>query len=755
MKRTTHLSCLFAALLILPPLSLFAQESHLLTLRENDSIDVPSHLFPSIYHAPSPDRFDSTHWYNNTSLTFDWTQQLVLNSRTSHERLNGFGFSLLKEYTPSHALVLRGAFDTHRKYMSLGLGYMLNLTNYFWGYDRTRRNTWSFTTGLEGGVQDHENYFLGGYTGLRFEHALTPYSSLFFEPRLGVYGQYYAPTLSAGESDDPVISAINAQVGYRFRLAQHTTAMPQLKAISTQHEHNFFVEMGGLMHEEHMFYDVTREREGSYTDINGNLVTGGTETVTQDTLMFGSGFSFGLGYRGNGYSAAMARVDVSKANDNVHLTTAIDYLFSFTNAFLGENEHRHTDMDFLIGPVVMFDHLDKDKAQFSMGLEWGARMARHLSPEWELYVEPRWNFVKCYTDGVDGLRYVNFQPSLGFAYTYQHRMLFKPTHQQPMNGWYVQSLLGMQLATLDSEGGSHQIGDMEFNLGRDISPLWGGRIGIFSGSMKNGEKDPLSGEYNDLQYPMYYSYFGVRAEAVMHFLRMLSPSLEDSRWNWSMSAGLEFGQVSNLHRNEMAVSLGSQLQYRMTSHTWLTMGGRYRILSKGEAIKPMEGLIGVQYDFTQPRTFDFDPVPFHVYVMGGGTYRNAFFNSDEIGYNVSLGADFHRVNGIRINMFSSKDRSTMLGLDYVNNFTAALMGENQRRRADMSFLIGIQVDKDHMSDGKEAYGLGLGLEADYHLSRHISLFVTPRLSVMPWIESAAIVNEKCSLYSLFGLRYDL
>lgn len=730
--------------------------SYTLNVRDNDSIDVPTHLFPSLYREPSVNVFDSTRWYNNTSLLFDWSPQLVVNSRTSRERLNGFAFGWLKEFTPAHAFRLRASFDRHRKYVGVDLGYLLNLTNYYWGYDRNRRNTWSLVTGIDAGKQNKENTYMGGYVGLHYDHALTPYSSLFLEPRWGIYGQYYAPALMGSESDDPVISAISAQVGYRFRLSEHTTRMPELRSIGEQYDHNWFIEMGGTMHEEHSFIHVTHEREGEFTDIYGNVMQGGIETVTRDTLMFGSGISLGLGYKGNSYSAALARVDLSKVNSNLHLTTAIDYLFSFTNAYLGENEHRHTDLDFLIGPVMMIDHLDKDKSQLSVGIEWGARMARHFSPSWEVYVEPRWNYVKCYSDGADGLRYLNFQPSFGFAYTYQHRGYLQSTHQQPMQGWYVQNLFGMELATFDSDGGSHQLGMMDFNIGRDLTALWGGRLGFFTGSMKNGEKDPVSDSYTDLAYPMFYSYYGVRAEAVMHFLRMWKQQLEKSRWNWSFSGGMEFGQISNLHRNQLGFTVGSQLQYRMTSQTWLTLGGRYRAVAHGEAIKPLEGMIGVQYDFTQPRKYDFDPIPYHFYVQGGGTFCNAFFNMDEVGYNVSVGADFNRVNGVRINMLSTKDHRTLLGVDYVNNFTAALLGENPSRRADMSVMVGVEADKERLSDGKEGLGLGMGLEVDYHLNRHFSLFVTPRLNYMPWdSQCQPMTNERWSMYTLFGIRFDL
>lgn len=762
MYRKYTQTCLLLAMILMPA-TLWGAEPG------DTVLDVPRHLYPGMYRSPDVHRYDSIRWYNNLSYIFGWSPELIWNSRTSRGRFNRFSFGLIKEYSPAHAARLSAYYDNHQHYVGADLGYLWNLSNYYWGYDRTRANDISLVTGIEGGRSKPNGHvtrgYVGAYVGMHLRHVLTPHSSLFFEPRWGMYSRGYARIESEQPElqEEKLVSQLAGQIGYRYRLANLNDIRPILRPIPRLQEHHWFIDISAAFREMHWKHNVVVRDPvpdmfgHPMRDARGNVIEGEPYTITEDDVEFGSGFSFGLGYRGNLYSAVRGRADVTSFSDDMRLAFAVDYLFSLTNVALGENPSRHTDMEIILGPVLEVSGLKEGKErQVSVGGEWGVRMGRRLNSNWEIYAEPRWNFIKCYADDAGSLRSLNFHPNLGMSYTYSHRPHVMQYETRPLQNWYIQAMVGGEMATFDTKEGTHTLGNFEISIGRNISPLWGVRAGIFSGDMKSDELEWKTQSYSVLEYPMFFSYWGARLEAVMHFLRMWAPSLENSRWNWSFSAGMEGGQVNNVHRNDISFTAGSQIQYRATSNTWLTLGARYRPLSRSSVIAPLAGQLGVQYDFSMPKVYDFYPIPVAFYVQGGGNYKDGFSNSDKFGYNASIGMDFHRIHGFRLNLVSTKEGREWFGADYVYGITDHIMGDNPKRRLDVSGLAGLEIDRKYLSNGRDAFGFGMGLQADFHLLRHFSLFLQPRLSYTPWDpEYYEIGRNHLSLYTLFGVRLDI
>ena len=238
------------------------------------------------------------------------------------------------------------------------------------------------------------------------------------------------------------------------------------------------------------------------------------------------------------------------------------------------------------------------------------------------------------------------------------------------------------------------------------------------------------------------SYYGGRAELVFNFLRLFSPAIVESRWNWNVSGGLEMGHLTNHHNNDIAIVATSQLQYRIGKRAWLTAGGRIQKLSKFDAKLPLSGLFGIQYDFTNERRIDILTNRFRWYVQANTGFRRSFFNMDNLVYGGALGMNVTPKHGLRIEYLGTEKNQgadgtyynwMSLSPEYVFNVTNSCLGEDDKRRVDMELFAGLDVmiHSSSLLDSKTRVGYNFGTQINANITKSIALFIQPRFSFLP------------------------
>ena len=706
-------------------------------------IDVPRFMIASWYRGIDRDTFDNPSWYSNTSFTFTVNPELMWDKASYDHNLFNFGMSLNKDLNTYSTLSAGFSFansdksDYRFRRFGADFGYIWNLTNFYYGLDLSRRYYVSATTGLEMGAisdaADKKQFYYGGYLGLRLARVFSPHTSFFIEPRLGLYSDAY----DAADNADGFDAMATAHLGLNYKLSEMLANVPPRKAIEPLHQKNWYFEIGA----DALLPIPKSEYEGEGLKYSDNI---------------NYGTSIGVGYRANPLTSARARFTYAKNHkqDVRQYMAALDILLSGTNIFLGENSRRYVDMSLVLGPLFQLDKIKSDdKLHFSWGAEAGLQFTRRITPTWELFMEPRLQIIQDYTktEKVDSDLKKRWDLNLGMVYLYQKRTRQPHNSWIPLRNWYVQSLLGAQVSSLSS---GHQLGSFDLSVGRNFGPLWSVRASIFSGELQSEEAD-----YDEISNPMYVTYFGGRAEIVLNFLRMWSPTLEDSRWNWNLSGGAEIGHLSNHHHKDIAIVAGSQVQYRFAQRTWLTAGARVQQPLEFEAKLPLSAHLGLQYDINNEKRTDLLYNYWRWYVQGGLGFHNAFFNMDELSYGAAVGLNVTPVHGGRIEFIGTKIQKAddgsltnwmSLSPEYVFNFTNRLLGEDDRRKLDIEFFSGLDI----MMHKKPKLGFNLGAQLNAYVTDNFAFYVEPRFSIQPFDKVIAPTShDKVQYATMLGVRY--
>lgn len=751
MKKISDIVLLLAKMIVLVVIMLpvgrsYASDS---TSREDSIIEVPKYLIASWYRGIDKEAYDKSTWYRNTSFTFNLNPELMWDKSRYDYNFFNFGFYLNKEFNPSSTLSLGFSFansdksDYNFRRVGGDIGYLWNLTNFYYGMDRTRRYTLMATTGLEfGSIKADDNYkklYYGGYLGLRLNRTFSPHTTFFIEPRLGLYSDSY-DALSNEEGLDALVSA---HLGLNYKLSEMLNIVKERKKIRPLHLKNWFFEVSG-----NAYLPIPK---AEYVSENSKYM---------DRINFGA--NFGMGYRVNPLTAARARFGYSKDRygDVQQYLGALDLMLSGTNIFLGENERRYVDMALIIGPMIQFSKQQEETGESKLHLSWGAeaglQFTRRLNPNWEIFFEPRLHLIQDYTKvaNADFTLKKMWDMNLGMVYIYEKRLKQKRDSWKPMQNWYFQTMFNAQLASIPT---GHQIGSSDFTIGRAFGPLWSLQASVFSGGLESEEPN-----FDESWNPMFVTYYGGRAEVVLNFLRMISPVLERSRWNLNFSGGIEMGRLTNHYNNDMAVVLGSQLQYRLTSNMWLTGGGRLEKLMHFNAKLPLSGQLGVQYDLNNEKRIDILKNYWRWYVQGDLGFRNAFFNMDNISFGGAAGINITPEHGARIEFIGTKPNEydglyhnwISVSPEYVFNLTNQLLGEDDHRKVDVELLGGIDFMMHSKNFKNTEIGLGFGAQVNAYVNKSIAVFIEPRFSVQPFDKIVApSSHDKVQYFTLFGLRY--
>lgn len=792
--------------IVLALLMLSVGKSYASQTAKNDSvIDVPRFLIASWFRGIDKEPFDNSTWYRNTSFTFNVNPELMWDRARYDHNLFNFGFSLNKDFTSSSSLSLGLSFansdNRDYKFRRIGseIGYLWNITNFYYGLDRERRYSVAATTGLEAGYikdfsTDNSKLYYGGYLGMRLSRVFTPHTSLFVEPRIGIYSDSYDASVNPEGFD----AMLTAHIGLNYKLSEMLYLVPLRKEIKPLHMKNWYFELGADAMLPVPKYDYVSE-DSKYVD----------------HIDFGT--SIGIGYRVNPLTLARGRFTFSDNRyDNIkQYLGALDLLLSGTNIFLGENERRYVDMSLVVGPLFQIGKISgHEKLHYSWGAEAGLQFTRRIKPNWEIFLEPRYQLIQDYTkiQDVDSRLKQRWDMNLGMIYVYQkhyrpkrttlpplQRLYIKsilrpyqsirewhpfeewhlgnnlrnllPKHKEhvhsshvpyydyshPMQKWYIQTTWDAQLSSLTT---GHQIGSFDFAVGRKLNNLFSVQASVFSGELLSEEPD-----FNDSYNPMFVSYYGGRADFVFNFLQLLSPVIKESRWNWNISTGVEMGHLTNHHTKDVALVATSQLQYRLGRRAWLTAGGRLQLLKDFDVKLPLSGLLGIQYDFNNARRVDIMQNKWRWYIQTNSGFHRSFFNMDNLAYGGAFGLNITPNHGLRIEYLTKeKNRGTdgtyynwmSLSPEYVFNLTNKLLGEDDKRRVDIELFTGadIMLHSSSVFDSRTRLGINLGTQINANISNSISLFIQPRFSIQTGDKILAPTShDKVQYFTLFGIRY--
>lgn len=743
MNRDSVYIGLLIKTLILGIVMLF-QAQVLSATNANDSvIDVPNYLIARWQRGIDKQQYDNSSWIRNTSFTVTANPELTLDDARYTKNLFNFGFYLTKGFTPSSTVsfgakwALNDNMDYDFSRVGFELGYLWNISNFYYGLDMKRRNFISANIGLEGGSvssYDYSKAYFGGHLGLRFSRAFSPHTTFFLEPRIGLYSDSY----DAQESSEGVDAILSGHLGMDYKLSAMLYDVPRKKEIPMLHMRNWFMELSASA-----YLPVPRDE----------YVTG--DATYADRIYFGP--SFALGYRVNPLSAVRARF--SYINDKYYkanqYVTAVDYRLSGTNVFLGENGRRYIDMAVTIGPVMQITSFQgESENNISWGGEAGLQFTGRITPTWELFVEPRFQIIQNYTSSnVNDMNLKKrWDMSVGMVYIYERRINQRLEETKPLSNWYLQSTIGVQPSTFT---GGHQLGSFDFSVGRNFGSLWSLKGSVFSQELESKEEG-----YDESYNPMFVSNYGGRFEVVGNFLRMFSPSLQDSRWNWNVSGGVEFGRLTNHHNNDWALVVGSQLQYRFLDKAWVIAGARYENPFHFNVKHPYSAHLGIQYDLKDETRIDILKNYWRWYIQGGAGFRNAFFNKDLLTYGAGFGLNVTPVNGARLEFLGSKMQKVDDGTwtnwmsispEYVFNLTNSVFGEDDKRRVDLELFTGLDV---MLHKTQTNIGFNLGSQLNWNFNKSLALFVQPRLSFQPFDDIIAPSGHDVVQYNtLIGLRY--
>lgn len=452
-------------------------------------------------------------------------------------------------------------------------------------------------------------------------------------------------------------------------------------------------------------------------------------------------------------------------------TLSADYLWNLTHYYNGYAPYRRWEWLLTMGvsgghvraPFVSADGPDHHSRYFGGG-QVGLQLRHTLSPYTSVYVEPQYHVSSPWYD----LRMVPYNvaddafslrvgvltrlspPLRDDQYGQQAReaMLWLaglgsriviPSHiQTPPRPLYTQ-VLGGVMAHLSS-GPYLQPLNLEMNVGRPFNDVYGLQLGVYQQSIRDALSVDADGRAES---------FGARLELTASLLQAVSAASSDMGWALTFSGGVEAGRLQTLGRSLSDVAYhrygftaATQLRRRLAGPLWAVLSGRVQWMGFHPEHQVSSLMLGVHCDVAssdpaaRPRTAG------PVFLQGGA----GWWNARNALYTVSVGYQFTPVHALRADYsFARADVSRSsdadwcaISLDYMADITNAWCGHDPARRYSMHAFAGYSIAFHraepssslwHMSD---YVGIEAGLQFDYRLARHLSLFVEQKSLFLPF-----------------------
>lgn len=619
------------------------------------------------------------------------------------------------------------------------------------------------SAGIEGGLMKKhrgksvDDYFNTHYLGItaagQIKYFFSRNTALFAEGRLSSVGYTY----EGAHLTDKILSGnLGIEIYQNFFKRYYGRYTQDSVALTN---HNWFIEFAGNISQPVHF----GEGFPQYTSF---------------------GVSLGTGYHFNDFQSIRLRsefirlrgVGSHKGGDYKFITMfAPNYMFSLTNAWMGVDPYRHVDLRATLGPIVLLHNVSNVRdITFGWGGEAGLQLLNRVNKNWELFAEPRFQIMSDYTN--------QWNLALGTSYTFDYieripkekTEVIRDKRPSERKTWYMQTLFGGQALLVDVTNADiknfQKPGSFALTFGRYTRP------GILS------LQGTIFKQRMNLDGIQTSQYFGGRIEGSFNIFHAFSPTHINSRFDWTLSAGIEGGRLSNVDNNMYANSenydynLGftaaSQLRYRILDRTWLVGELRVQQLSVGEVKAPVLLQAGVQYDLYDPIRKDLNYIKNRWYVYGAVGFLNATGETLEAG----VGINFNRMNSLRLSaMVAQVDKSQKLmrknrialSSDYLFNLSNAFLGVDDNRIVDISLLGGVNLNMlgvgSVIKSGKlnnlfhlSSYvGFDAGTQVSAKVGEAVSLYIEPRLNIQPYNAYLTSQGEsKYNLVTMAGLRID-
>jgi len=481
---------------------------------------------------------------------------------TTHIGLRGLGeFDLMYGLMSRHAL---GRF---------GLDLLAGLDM---GYMNKRQGSFSNALYGIGDVESNSDFYIGPVVGLQGKYYLNRNMALFLEPRF-TYDKYYWEQGGGNEWKGEKIYDLNFGIEfYNTRWDRYTTHNVEIDSTLQLHRSKWRLEIGN----------------GFVLPINGG----------EDYYDYSVQHSVAAAYQFNPIHSGKVRADFQFIHNNYtkshntvtqksRIMVAFDYMANLTNLWMGVDSLRTIQLQGIAGPVLhRIQHTEGNDGWPTVGAELGFNISARIAPQWDLFVEPRYEILWGNT---------HWTANAGLAYAFNQKdyqtSLFRKFVKETD---YIQALGGWQNYTIDarlteSYYEAHkpvQRGLWDINMGRWMEGgFWAIQGGLF---YHNNNLYNRSVVYDQLT-----KYFGARLEAIYNVLHFHQRKHEiPTPLRWTVGAGVEGGYMHKLHEN-FGFSFTSQLQYHLIDQYGLVAQCRLPLITqnKSNMMVPVDFGFGVQY----------------------------------------------------------------------------------------------------------------------------------------------------------------
>ena len=598
------------------------------------------------------------------------------------------------------------------------------------------------------GTVNPGNGYFGLTAGGQLKWFVNRWSAFFVE------GRYSRPRYLSEDASfsDGVFSLDAGLEVYRTNFARYTSDRREPRKVGQDLRETWFVEYGGgISHAVHAGENFRK--------------------------LLDPQVSFAIGRRMDPYSSVRARLEATFLDENeikgnkpanMNASLSLDYMLTLTNTWMGLDPQRHVDLRLVLGQLLLMEGL----SDFDLGYELGVQASHRVSPNWELYLEPRYQVLYSFPSRWD--------LGAGATYTFVKR----PRKQKlDLSRWYIQFLTGAELFSIDLQGKQvnhdfHKIGSFDFAIGRQMDPVWSLRAGLFASEIEvQHVNDPAAG-----LVPQTSQYVGGRLEAQFNLLRSFSRKLEDSRWNIAVMAGAEGGHITNAwemdeagnrladYHTSFGFTMAGQLQYRLTRYGWLIGQMRAQQLSLDHTHLVLSSQLGVQYDLYNRKRIDMRR-PKHRWYFGGGV---GWMNGHIGTVDVFVGDWFTPNHGARVSLtFADSPLRNMkfdlhhwpsVAADYTMHLSNMIFGIDDERYIDFQLLAGPELTyhslREVAREGKFGgmnwhLGMNWGAHITGHIAKGVSFYVEPRFTYMPTDNLTTLDHERVNLFATAGLQLEM
>ena len=331
---------------------------------------------------------------------------------------------------------------------------------------------------------------------------------------------------------------------------------------------------------------------------------------------------------------------------------------------------------------------------------------------------------------------------------------------------YMLGVVGVGNVLNDENNNKTSLNSLTYNMslyyGRWFNTVSGVRFGINLGVINN----------QDTLYSKDHILTGnISVDYIMNLSNFILDYNQHRRLNLYGFAGIA-GGLSHMTSSEKSyyggARLGFQLNYRISNGLDFYLEPGINIFSDGYNLSSNWRKYDLASSFVAGVTYTMVPVeqrvnltPFisgkshNIFVSIGGGWSNIMFKegleSEKLskygGYTASfaLGKWLTPVSGVRLSANISKPKNAAeekldlfsLRADYLLGLSSLFEGYNEKKPFKINFLAGVEsgfINKSNFpnesdADGKVALGFGIGVQGDVYLTKNLSLYVEPRLSI--------------------------